>query len=427
MHSKIIQIIAIWTVLFLNTQASASGRHFPQGTHDVFIAKTSEVRSDLLKNITPVIDKSIAAGNYPGAVVLISHHGKIIYRGIFGNRRVVPSVAPMRLDTVFDIASLTKVVATTPAIMQLVEQNKIDLDASVARYWPQFTGHGKEKITVRELLTHTSGLPADVEPAKRGSQAMFQKIVQLKLIHQPGEKFVYSDINFIVLAHLVEIITHEKFNRYTQAHIFTPLNMSNTTFLPPEKWRDNIAPTDIENKKLRWGKVQDPLAQAMEGVSGNAGLFSTATDLDAYAQCLLNGGRLPSTQSNHYLLGPLTILKMVTPETPVGMLDVRGLGWDIDSAYSNRGILFPVRSFGHSGWTGTSIWIDPATETSIIILTSRTHPVAASHNQLIEDRRAIANIVSASITDVEFSKQANTSKAELSRAYPRASKEHRVV
>lgn len=391
---------------------------FPKGTSTVSIPNVRGVRAHLLKNISTIVKKSISEGNYPGAIILAAHRGQLIYKGVFGNRRIVPNVAPMRFNTIFDVASLTKVVVTTPAIMQLVEKGKIDLDDPVAKYWPAFALNGKERVTIRELLTHTSGLPADITVVP--PEDAIHQIQQLKLSYSPGTAFVYSDVNFIVLAHLVKVITGERIDQYAKKHIFKPLRMKKTFFLPPSNLCNDIAPTEIVDDKLRWGQVHDPTAYSMEGIAGNAGLFSTANDLSIYAQSLLNGGRIPhlsSKQKNSHFLGPLTILKMITPQTPSNMLSIRGLGWDIDSSFSNRGVLFPINSFGHTGWTGTSMWIDPSTQTWLIILTSRTHPKPSSSNHLIEDRRAIANIVAASITDVNFSKQRNTTLGELKRGY----------
>ncbi|MBV8802039.1 MAG: beta-lactamase family protein, partial [Gammaproteobacteria bacterium] len=385
-----------------NTEISTHSSYLPQSSLDIYLPQTSGIRADLLKNIAPLIEKSIAAHYYPGAVILIGHHGKIIYSGVFGNRRILPNIAPMHVNTLFDLASLTKVIATTPAIMQLIEQGKLILDAPVATYWPAFGKNGKDKITIRELLTHVSGLPADIPVTHSSKTEVYKQIEQLSLllpIHKKSmpnkpdpspanrkplsykvfhgssatnkkllpnkiitveKKFLYSDINFIVLAHLVEIVSGESFENYCKHHIFEPLGMNHTYFLPDKSLRDNIAPTESSPSRLLWGIPQDPLAQAMGGVSGNAGLFSNVHDISLYLQCLLNGGRIGKT--NHYLLGPLSILKMTTPQTPPNDANVRGLGWDIDSPYSNRGILFPVTSYGHTGWTGTSIWVDPTTQ-----------------------------------------------------------------
>ncbi|MBX3709233.1 MAG: beta-lactamase family protein [Gammaproteobacteria bacterium] len=417
-------IFLLLTGLILFGKSYSQTRHFPAGAHEIVIANASGVRTDLLKNIAPVVEKSIARGDYPGAVILIGHRGQIIYRGVLGNRRIVPNIAPMRFDTIFDIASLTKIVVTTPAIMQLVEQGRIDLDAPVSQYWPAFAKQGKQSVTIRELLTHTSGLPLDVaNPTKKStSHAVIKKIEQLKLLHSPGSKFLYSDLNFIVLAHLVEMISKERIDHYAQNHIFKPLGMKNTFFTPSEKLRERIAPTELINKKLRWGQVHDPIAYSIGGISGNAGVFSDAKDLGIYAQSLLDGGKLPHVLRDKnnkldYFLGPLSITKMTTAQTPDSMVDVRGLGWDIDSSYSNRGVLLPTQSFGHTGWTGTSLWIDPVTQTWIVILTSRAHPSPAINNQLAQDRRTIANIVSASLVDVASFNFNNTGKGELSRAY----------
>lgn len=401
--------------------AYAADDAFPPGTQNVTIPPVSGVRSELLQKITSIIENSIADGNYPGAVILASHHGKTIYRGVFGSQSITPQITPMRFDTIFDIASLTKVVATAPAIMQLVEKGKLQLDAPASRYWPAFGKHGKGDITIRELLTHTSGLPGDICVKEHcGTLNVLQHIVDLPLTHSAGTDFVYSDLNFIVLAHIVEIVSGESFATYTQNHIFKPLGMKDTFFRPSANLRNRIAPTTFVNKELRWGEVQDPLASAMGGVAGNAGLFSDARDLGIYAQCLVNNGRIKSDDGKkRYLLSPLTILKMTTPQSPPDILDVRGLGWDIDSVYSNRGVLFPTRSYGHTGWTGTSMWIDPLTQTWVIILTSRAHPKPHANNELANDRRIIADIVAASITDVNINttKVKNTHLGELVRAY----------
>jgi CubicO group peptidase (beta-lactamase class C family) len=405
-------------IIFLISSATCAEaeRHFPSGTNQVLIPKTDGVRTEMLERIAPLIQASIAAGHYPGAVVLVGHRGRVIYRGVFGNRRILPDVAPMRFDTLFDAASLTKVMATTPAIMQLVEQNRIQLDTPVAQYWPAFANNNKESITVRELLTHTSGLPAEITPHSRADAIV--KIERLKPAHKPGTKFLYSDVNFIALGHLIEEITDEELDHYAHDHIFQPLGMRHTLFLPDVNSRDNIAPSELLKDGLRWGEVHDPVTYVMDGVSGAAGLFTTASDLGTYAQSILDGGRIRN--QDEYFLSPLTVLKMTTPQTPSEISEVRGFGWDIDSRFSNRGILLPTRSFGHSGWTGTSVWIDPATQTWIVILTSRAHPTPLPNNPLIKDRCAIANFVAASLTDIKTVAEWNTSRAELARAYSHA-------
>src|SRR5579875_3700294 len=400
-------------------QAPPPATSFPPGVAQVAIPAVGGVNAALLHAIAPVVERAIARGAFPGAVVLAAHHGRVIYRGVFGNRSIVPSVQPMRLDE------------------------------PVAHYWPEFAENGKGKVTIRELLTHTSGLPPDIPspelllllhlpptgfpgwpPDKNvaapwhGEAAALKLVEQVALINPPGKKFVYSDINFIVLGYLVERLGGEPLNVYAARHIYTPLGMTSTMFLPPAALKNRIAPTQIINGVLRWGVVHDPTAKAMGGVSGLAGLFSDAHDLGRYAQCLLNGGVLRVSDGHGHrraarILGPLAVLKMTTPQTPLGLTDIRGLGWDLDSVYSrNRGVLVPIGSFGHTGWTGTSIWIDPVTQTYLIILTSRVHPEAAPGAGVMAVREEVANIVAASLDDVNLRGLSNTGRGERARAYP---------
>jgi uncharacterized protein YbbC (DUF1343 family) len=276
----------------------------------------------------------------------------------------------MTLDTVFDLASLTKVIATTTAVMRLVEQGKVRLNDPVAKYLPEFAQNGKEDITVRQLLTHYSGLAPDLDlkTVWEGKQTAYRMAFAETPQDAPGSKFSYSDINFIVLGALVEQVTGESLDEYAVQHIFVPLKMMRTRFVPPTAWRAKIAPTQYdENGHMLLGVVHDPTARRMGGVAGHAGLFSTGDDLAKFAQALLNGG--------DGILSALSVEKMTRPEQPPSAPVLRGFGWDIDSPFSsNRGDLLPVGSFGHTGWTGTSIWIDPTTRTYIILLTNAVHP-----------------------------------------------------
>jgi uncharacterized protein YbbC (DUF1343 family)/CubicO group peptidase (beta-lactamase class C family) len=275
----------------------------------------------------------------------------------------------MTLDTVFDCASLTKVIATTTAIMQLWEQGKFRMSDPVAKYIPEFAQNGKQDITVRQLLVHYSGLPEDLDLVKKweGKDAAYRMAFELAPERPPGATFVYSDINFIVLGALVERLSGESLDQYAQRHIFEPLGMKETRFLPPSSWEPRIAPTEEdENHRLLRAVVHDPTARRMGGVAGHAGVFSTADDLAIFAQALLDGGR-------GVLTSP-TIAKMTAPQQPVNGATLRGFGWDIDSPFStNRGELLPVGSFGHTGFTGTSLWIDPTTKTYIVLLTNAVH------------------------------------------------------
>lgn len=348
-----------------------------------------------LKAIAPLVEQAIRKGETPGAVVLIGHDGKIVYRRAFGTRTRIPRDSPMTLNTMFDLASLTKVIATTPAIMQLFEEGKIRLNDPVAKYWPQFGENGKEAVTVRELLTHYSGLPPDLplNPPWSGYNAAMKLIVAAHLINPPGTRFVYSDVNFETLGELVRRISGEPLNLYAERRIYRPLGMMHTMFRPPARLRFRIAPTqppDQKNEMIPWYEVNDPTSYRMGGVAGHAGLYSTADDLAVYAQMILNGGEYRGVR----ILSPMTVMKMTTPATPIGAIAVRGLGWDIDTAFaSNRGELFPVGSFGHTGWTGTSIWIDPFSKTYVIVLTNAVHPGA--HGNVIPLRAKIATIAAA--------------------------------
>ena len=321
-------------------------------------------------NIDAIVQEAIAQSQVPGAVVLIGHDGRVVYRKAFGNRALEPRREAMTLDTIFDIASLTKVVGTTTAVMQLLEQGKLRTYDPVVRYLPDFGKNGKGEITVRELLTHYSGLAPDLDLGKpwQGRAVAYQMADAEIPLNPPGAVFLYSDINFEVLGELVEKVAGMPLEDYAASRIFQPLHMDHTRYLPPPAWIPSIAPTqyDERNVMLR-GVVHDPTARRMRGVAGHAGLFSTADDLAVFAQAILDGGGP--------ILSPLAVQKMTTPEQPPNATAVRGFGWDIDSPFSsNRGEFLPVGSFGHTGFTGTSLWIDSASRTYIIILANAVHP-----------------------------------------------------
>jgi len=348
---------------------TASG--FSAEPADAGKTKSSTPKPDVqLVNVDSVINQAVGEGNIPGAVLVVGHNGKVVYRKAYGHRALEPRPEPMTLDTIFDLASLTKVIATTTAVMQLMEQGKIRLNDPVAKYLPEFAQNGKEDITIRQLLTHYSGLAPDLdlESPWEGKNTAYQLACVMPPETTPGSGFVYSDINFIMLGALVEKVSGETLDIYTEKHIFVPLKMWHTRFLPPAAWRPKIAPTQYDEKEhMLRGVVHDPTSRRMGGVAGHAGLFSTGDDLAKFAQALLDGG--------DGILSPLTVAKMTEPETPPSAPILRGFGWDIDSPFSsNRGDLLPVGSYGHTGFTGTSIWIDPTTETYIILLTNAVHP-----------------------------------------------------
>jgi uncharacterized protein YbbC (DUF1343 family)/CubicO group peptidase (beta-lactamase class C family) len=326
----------------------------------------------------PALDQAITSAirekKTPGAVVLVGHNGRIVYQKAYGNRAVIPRREPMTMNTIFDIASLTKVIATTSGMMKLVEQGKVRMGDKVTEYLPEFQG-GKSDITVRELMTHYSGLrpDLDLEPGWSGYDTGIAKAVADLPENPPDSKFTYSDINFILLGEIVHRVSGKPLPEFVHDEIFAPLGMKDTTFNPAARLRPRIAPTEIpkgSRQPLR-GIVHDPTARNMGGVAGHAGLFSTARDLSKFAEMMLAGG----VGNGVRIFSPLTIHAFTTPHSPAGLADVRGLGWDIDSRFSgNRGDLFPVGSYGHTGFTGTSIWIDPWSDSYVILLTNSVHP-----------------------------------------------------
>jgi uncharacterized protein YbbC (DUF1343 family)/CubicO group peptidase (beta-lactamase class C family) len=344
-----------------------------------------------LQGVDAVIDHAIQEGNIPGAVLIVGHDGHVIYRKAYGSRALEPRREPMTLNTIFDVASLTKVIVTTTAVMQLVEEGKVRLNDPVAKYLPEFAQNGKEDITVRQLLTHFSGLEPDLDLKMpwEGKETAYRMAFAETPEEAPGSKFTYSDINFIVLGALVERVSSETLDEYAERHIFAPLKMTHTRYLPPAAWRREIAPTQYdENEHMLRGVVHDPTARRMGGVAGHAGLFATADDLAKFAQALLNGG--------DGILSRLSVEKMTSPEQPPAAPVLRGFGWDIDSPYStNRGDLLPIGSYGHTGFTGTSLWIDPTTETYIILLTNAVHP--SGQGSAIALRSEVATAVAAAL------------------------------
>jgi uncharacterized protein YbbC (DUF1343 family)/CubicO group peptidase (beta-lactamase class C family) len=335
------------------------------------------------------VEQSVREGLIPGAVVVIGHDGKIVHRKAYGSRALGPAREPMTLDTVFDIASLTKVVATTPALMKLFEQGKLRIDDPVTAYLPEFQG-GKSDITVRDLMTHFSGLrpDLDLEPAWSGYDTGIRRAMAEKPTAPAGTRFVYSDINFVLLGEIVHRLSGKMLDEYAREQVFGPLGMSETTFRPPAALRPRIAPTEIDPQTgapFR-GVVHDPTARFMGGVAGQAGVFSTAGDLVKYAEMLLAGGGR--------LLSPAAVSKFTSPNSPPDQPTLRGLGWDIDSVYSApRGELFPIGSYGHTGFTGTSLWIDPASKTYVILLTNAVHPKAGKNLNPL--RSKLATVASA--------------------------------
>ena len=357
---------------------------------NALLCASTTAAAQSLDLLDPIVQAAIRDGEIPGAVVLVGHDGQTVYRKAFGSRSLEPRREPMTIDTIFDIASLTKVVTTTTAVMQLEEKGRLRLNDPVAKYLPSFARNGKEDITVRELLTHYSGLAEDLSltPVWQGRDTALNMIYDEKPVDPPGARFRYSDLNFITLGAIVETVSGMALDEYARKNIFQPLEMSDTGFLPAHTLLDRIAPTQYdEHQKMLRGIVHDPSARRMGGVAGNAGVFSTADDLAKFAQALLSGTPI---------LSRLAIEKLTSPQQPPTAEELHGLGWDIDTPFSsNRGEFLPVGSFGHTGFTGTSLWIDPTTQTYIIILSNAVHP--RGQGSAVALRSKIATAVAAAL------------------------------
>jgi len=341
------------------------------------------------------IDQAVRDGLIPGAVLIVGHDGKILHRKAYGSRALVPEREAMTVDTIFDLASLTKVVATTSAAMKIFEDGKLRLSEKVTDYLSEFQG-GKSDITIRDLMTHFSGFRPDfdLDPPFSGYDAGIRRALIEKPQNPPGVRFVYSDTNFILMGEIVHRKSGKMLDEFTREQIFTPLGMVDTQFNPQASLRGRIAPTEIDaatGVPFR-GVVHDPRARLMGGVAGHAGLFSTASDLSLFAEMMLGMG----TRDGVRIFSPLTIQKFTSPETPPDQAVLRGFGWDIDSSYSsNRGELFPIGSYGHTGFTGTSMWIDPNTNSYVILLTNFVHPKAGKSLTALRSR--VATIAAAAI------------------------------
>ena len=381
--------------------------------------------SPQLAKIDRVVRRAIDKGQIPGAVVLVGQAGRILFERAYGHRSLEPRLEPMTLETQFDLASLTKVVATTPAVLRLVQDGKVALDHPVCKYLPDFGRRGKETITIRQVLTHYSGLAPFFRlntKAPGAASRVVDKICDSDLSAKPGTRFVYSDLGFILLGKLIEVVSGERMDRFVHSRVFSPLKMAETRFNPPPGDHYHIAPTEkrADGTFLR-GHVHDPLASMMGGVAGHAGLFSNARDLSRYCRMLLNHGSLEGSS----VLNPRTVRQMVAPQSPPGKPDIRGLGWDIQSRYSSvKGKHFSPHSFGHTGFTGTSLWLDPEIKAYLIVLTSRLHPDGRGDVRAL--RKEIATIVGKALSpatdkaegDQDAASRSNRSSCRLQPSNP---------
>jgi len=335
---------------------------------------------------------AVAAGDTPGEVILVGQGDRVLYRKAVGSRALVPATEPMTTDTIFDIASLTKVVATTPAILALVDDGKLDLEAPLGRYLKEFQSPRLTWLTLRRVLTHTAGF-ADIPPKEAMAKGFPEAMRYLAAsVGEPSATapFHYSDTGFIVLAELVHRVSGEPLDRFTQKRFYRPMGMRDTSFNPPKSWRARIAPTEFVQGVMLRGVVHDPRARELHGVAGHAGLFSTADDLGRFCRMLLAGGIF----NGRRYLSAASVTAMFAPNEAGEA--TRGLGWDISSGYSRTlGSFFPLGSVGHTGFTGTSIWMDPPTRTYAIVLTNRVHP--SGKGSVVELRRRVSAVVGAKL------------------------------
>ncbi len=355
-------------------------------------------RPEKLQAMDAAINQAIADKQLPGGVLWLEHRGAR-YHKAYGNRSLVPQTEPMTEDTIFDIASLTKVVACAPAISLLVERGSVKLDEPVQTYIPEFKGEGREDITVRQLLTHTSGLRPDIETRSdwHGQEAAVQKACEEKLESAPGTVFRYSDINFLLLGEIAQRVTKIPLAELVEREVFHPLKMDDTGYLPSTNKLARIAPTEVANGVPLRGVVHDPTARHMGGVAGHAGLFCTAADLASFARMLLGEGELNGTR----IFKPETVKLMTSVQTRESISVRRGLGWDIDSGYSGpRGKYFPLGSYGHTGWTGASIWLDPFSQSFVIFLSNRNHPT--EQGSVGNLRAELGTLAAEAISDFNF-------------------------
>ena len=326
-----------------------------------------------LTKIDQVIEEEIAQGNFPGAVVLFGQKNDILYWQNFGNKIIDPCEEPAGKETIYDLASMTKPIATATSIMILRDRKAIELDDYVSKYLPDFACNGKEEVRIEHLLTHTSGLPAYTSASEIEEQfgspcpdKVIEKICKLEALSTPGEEFRYSCLGYIILVKIIETISGQDIGNFCRENIFEPLGMKNTTFNPPETSEQDIAATEVIDGRPLRGIVHDPLARLMAGLSGNAGLFSNAYDLSIYCRMLLNDGKWQDAR----ILSSEAVT-LLTAERTYG----RACGFDVNSTYAwAKGSYAPQEAFCHTGYTGTSIVCDPASKTFIIILTNRVHP-----------------------------------------------------
>ena len=378
-----------------------------------------------LTQMDSAITDEISKKRLPGAVVIVGRDGRLVWRKTYGARALEPAREPMTADTIFDLASLTKVVATATSIMILVERGQVRLSDPVSLHIPELKGEGRDRITIEHLLTHVSGYAPDFDLKERwtGHDEAIKRLIKEPLRNTAGSRFTYSDIGFITLGEVVARVSKMPLDQFAQRNIFEPLRMNNTGFRPGPSLISRVAPTEKRRGQMSYlgdtgenagtegevwlrGQVHDPTSYRMNGVAGHAGLFSTADDLAVYCQMILNGGSYRGVR----ILAPMTVAEMTRPRIISNAGGTRGLGWDINTTFSiNRGELFPLGSFGHTGFTGTSIWLDPASKMFVVFLSNRVHPDGKGDVGPLRGR--VSSIVAASVTDTAVVERAREQSA----------------
>ena len=372
-----------------------------------------------LARIDAIVAEGLAQKRMPGCVVCVGRRGKIVLLKAYGHKQLKPTELPMTTDTVFDMASITKPVATATSIMLLVERGQLKLNDRVSAHIPEFAANEKGEITVFDLLTHQSGLLPDNALAdyQDGPEKSLEKIYALGLQAPTGTKFIYSDVNYILLGEMVRRVSGQSVHEFSRDNIYEPLGMKETGYLPGDDLKARAAPTEERDGHWMQGEVHDPRAFKLGGVAGHAGLFSTAEDLAVYAQMMIGGGQYGDVR----VLSPRTVAMMtrgyriprgrLTPRADIPLAEradhiLRGLGWDKRSGYSiNRGELLTDAAFGHGGFTGTVLWIDPELELFVIFLSNRVHPDGKGLVNPLAGR--IGTVAAAAIRDVSTTRKSS--------------------
>ena len=402
--SRVVASLACATALAPVASAQTAQRTAPNAdsveTRALTRAKPSAVgmSNALIPRLDSVIKASIADHASPGVTIAVARRGKLLLLRGYGHSDWAPGAPAATDSTMYDMASLTKVVATTTAAMILEEEGKLDIERTVASYLPEYDVPDKRAITVRMLLTHASGIRSNHPLWKeaKGREQYFAGMVKFPLARVPGSAVEYTDWNMVLMQFIIERITGQTLDQFVQARVFGPLGMRDTQYNPPETLKPRIAPTETEDFRggQVWGVVHDETAWVLGGVSGNAGLFASARDLAVFVQMLLNGGSYAGTR----IVRPSTVARWTARQRPDAS---RALGWDTPSPQSSAGRFFSLRSFGHTGFTGTSIWADPERELFVVLLTNRVNPTR--DNQKIGPlRRAVADVVQQSVVDSQL-------------------------